>query len=207
MKSIFAISTLAVALAGCSGTSTTPTFASGAPGTITVPSNGTVEKLANDTFLVNVGSSTITLPETDFSFNGQPSWFVGATQGGTYQSANALAVGGVQDGVAFSGLSGTLVAPPSGDAMFEGYAVIAPVAGVLKDLPLTLMYDLSEGTVTGSNTGFDVAGVVTGNNIGGTVNFDGVNAPLEGGFFGTQELAGVFEGASFGGILYGVRPD
>ena len=154
---------------------------------------------------VTSGGTTITLPATGFTLNGQTAWSDGTNRAGSYVSPSATAIGGIQGTTVFSGVSGTLgVRPASGTATYAGrYSAHAQT--VSNNGILSLDVDYGAGTVTATNTTVAIAGTISGGNVTGTVTFNGATAPMVGGFYGTNEIAGAFSGNDIGGIFYGTK--
>lgn len=152
------------------------------------------------------GTTTTTLPSGAFTLNGQPAWATGTTRANAYESANVLAIGGVQSGTAFAGISGTPgVVPTTGTATYTGrYAVNSAASS--QSGPLVLSANFGSGTIADNTAAIDVVGTITGSEFAGTVTFGGNTADLSGGFYGTNEMAGAFAGDNIGGVIYGSTP-
>lgn len=164
---------------------------------------------SNGTYSVTQNNVTTTLPVTNFTLNGQPAW--AGTQGfraNAYESANVLAIGGLDgNGDLFAGITGTLTNNlPSGTANYSGRYSLTTAGQTITSAPLDLSADFTTGTIqdVGNNT-IDVSGTISGSSISGTVTYNGSNSTLSGGFYGTNEVAGAFDGSNFAGILYGIE--
>lgn len=189
-------------LAACGGSSTSNS------GSGTVAVDGVV-KLSNGSFELTQSGTTVTLPATGSTSNSMPLWFNASSSSGTvtalaYESADVLAVGGTIDGTPMAGITGTEVAPPSVNTSYDGR--IAYVQGSLfQNQAITLTYDANANTVSGASTSATVAGTMSGNEMSGTVTVGSNTAAIEGGFYGTDEVAGSFSGSAFGGVFFGIE--
>lgn len=181
----------------------------------------TVTALSAGGYEVTADGKTITLPATDSVVTGsdltsQGYWTASlpGTSGQTYESANVLAVGGVHNGAGFGAISGTPVAPPSITTVYQGLVGYS-YAGSYVSIPINLTFDPNgvdyqlDGLALNAVTGVVVRGTVSGTTIYGSVTLsEGGNylaaAPIDGGFYGTDEVAGAFSGDDFGGVFYGV---
>jgi hypothetical protein len=192
-------------LAACGGSSNSGSIE--APTTPPTPAM-VVGSAANTggAYSVVQGTTTTTLPSGGFSLNGQPAWATGTTRANAYESGNVLAIGGVQSGTSFAGISGTPGAvPATGTATYTGrYAVNSAASS--QSGALALNADFDAGTIADNTTAIDVAGTITGSEFAGTVTFGGDTADLSGGFYGTNEMAGAFAGDNIGGVIYGSAP-
>lgn len=144
------------------------------------------------------------------------------TRGGGYESADVLAIGAMYKAgphETFAGITGTLSAvqtteiatyntdfaavtvEPSGGATF---------AKVYTSI-VTISADFGAGTITGTHVpwALDINGTIVGSQFSGTAAFQGtVNAtqttvPMQGGFYGTDTIAGVFAGDGLAGAFGG----
>ena len=120
----------------------------------------------------------------------------------------------------YSGISGATAVgvPTTGTATYTGRYGLIRVTAAHGGTPWgftdvqTSNVDFGAGTITGSGGlyGFAYSATIDGDYISGTVSFDGdgaVTAPLEGGFYGTDTLAGVFtDDATITGVFYGTNP-
>lgn len=193
------------ALAACGGSSSSGFTA--VPTTPTTPAI-VVGSAVNTggAYSVVQGTTTTTLPPVAFTLNGQRAWSTATTKANAYESANVLAIGGVQNGTEFAGVSGALgTVPATGTATYTGrYAV--NTALLSQSGPLELNADFAGGTIADNTSAIDVAGTITGSQFAGTVTFGGDTADLSGGFYGTNEMAGAFVGDNIGGVIYGSTP-
>lgn len=192
-------------LAACGGSSGSGSTA--VPTTPTTPAIavGSAAKTGG-VYSVVQGTTTTTLPPVGFTANGQPAWATATTKANAYESANVLAIGGVQNGTEFAGVSGTPGAvQATGTATYTGrYAV--NTASSSQSGPLELNANFGAGTIADNTSAIDVAGTITGSQFAGTVTFGGDTADLSGGFYGTNEMAGAFAGDNIGGVIYGSTP-
>ena len=67
---------------------------------------------------------------------------------------------------------------------------------------ITLSADFVGGTLTGNSGLLTVSGTVSGQDVGGSVNYDGINAPLEG-VIGQDVVVGAFAGNTSTTIIAG----
>ncbi len=120
----------------------------------------------------------------------------------------------------FSVITGTAAAsvPTSGVATYTGrYGVIRTTAAH-GGTPWgwvgtqTSSVNFGTGAIVGSGgaDGFAYNATISGTSISGTASFTGdgaVTAPITGGFYGTNTLAGVFtDGSTVSGLFYGTNP-
>ncbi len=211
MKTLALVPVVAVT-AACGGSSLNENISFGNGTPTPTPSAalavGSAAENPDGTFVVTQGASLTNLPAPNVTVNGQQAWRIGFN-GGTFNAdsfsgTDVLAIGGVSDaGTPFAGLTGTRTIAPTGDATFTGRFALAQTNGTSVNSPLTLAYDMSDGTLTnvGGDLGVDASAL--GNDLSGTVTFNNESADLAGGFFGTNEVAGAFNSTSFGGILFG----
>ena len=211
MKPIIIAACFVVSVSACGTTIIDNDFVTNPAPDLGAPIIGEVSQLANGTFEIDTGTETITLPAATTTLNGQASWVFGndsSIRGGTYQSVDVLAVGGISNGRAFGAIAGTQMAPPVMNVIYNGRITLADATGA-SELPIGLVFDSNAGTMTASGTIgatgiYALDGVVTGNDIGGTVTYNGNTAPLDGGFYGTNETAGTFASDDIGGLFYGI---
>ena len=113
------------------------------------------------------------------------------------------------DDTSFSGIIGTTTAAPTGSAEFEGrYTIVTPDA-FRSSAPVTFNYDFDAKTlkmtdITTTNS-MVISATVSDDTLSGTATYDGVKAELDGGFYGTEEVAGAFNGGTAGGVFYGTK--
>ena len=205
-------------LAACS-TASTPTL-------ITTPGIG-APNVAGTTYSVTTDGVTDTIIGPATRHGNFISW-AGAggsnTMGGGYETADVLAIGAMYKAAphgTFAGITGTLSpVQTSGTASYNtqfSAVIVEPSGGstITNDYNsiATINVDFGAGTVAGSQFawGLDINGTITGSQFSGTTAFQGnVNAsattvPMQGGFYGTDTIAGVFAGdglaGAFGGTL------
>ncbi len=167
------------------------------------PTNSAVEN-ADGTITVVSGGETLTLPATSISSNGQPQWIGSGLLANGFDTDDALAVGGVQDGTAFSAITGTTVTAPASSLTYVGRYAVNTATGSVSS-PLTINYDAVAETISAVDGDFSIDGDVEGTGgITGTVTFEGDTADFDGGFFGVSaDVAGAFNSDTFGGVFYG----
>ncbi len=79
---------------------------------------------------------------------------------------------------------------------------------------LTTNVDFSNGTLQGSGTGtfgssLQINGTIIGGKFNGTVSFSALEsggqtvAPMTGGFFGWNTMAGIYKGGTVAGVFFG----
>lgn len=208
----------AVLLGACS-TASTPTL-------ITTPGIG-APNVAGTTYSVTTDGVTDTIIGPATRHGNFISW-AGAggsnTMGGGYETADVLAIGAMYKAAphgTFAGITGTLSpVQTSGTASYNtqfSAVIVEPSGGstITNDYNsiATINVDFGAGTIAGSYPGWglDISGTITGSQFSGTTAFKGgVNAsattvPMQGGFYGTDTIAGVFAGdglaGAFGGTL------
>jgi hypothetical protein len=200
-----------ISVGACGSTIIENEFTNGPAPDLGAPVIGQVSQLSNGTFEIDTGSETFILPAATTTLNGQSSWLFGnnpSIRGGTYTSSSVLAVGGVNDGRAFGAITGTQMAPPVMNINYAGRITLVDATGAA-ELPISLVFDSNAGTLDASGaslsgTSYTVAGTVSGNDIGGSVTYNGNTAPLDGGFYGTNEAVGTFASDEIGGLFFGV---
>lgn len=196
---------LLVLLAACGGSgggsvTTTPT-------TPTTPTTSSVGSAAvqGGVYSVTTNGATTTLPSGAYTLNGQKAWATGDVRANAYEDANVLAIGGLNNGTPFAGVTGTTgTAPTTGTATYTGrYAVNTETTQ--RSGALVLNADFAAGTVSDSTDAIDVAGTISGSAISGTVTYNGESGDLAGGFYGTDTVAGAFAGDKIGGVIFGTK--
>jgi len=148
------------------------------------------------------------IPGSPSTFNGQPLWLNTGTHTviAGYESSNVLALGGYNSGSLIKGVTGVLSSPAqTGTATYVGrYVLVSPSTEASSALNTDV--DFGAGTIAASTpSGIVVSGTITGQQYAGTVTVNGISAPLEGGFFGTNEMAGSFGNSIFAGVIYGTK--
>ena len=171
---------------------------------------GSAVENPSGTYTVTHGSDVVNLPASNVILNGQKGWRNGFNGGDfnadSYAVTNVLALGGVTPGGdPFAGFSGTTSSAPTASATFTGRYSLAETDRSAHSAPLTLNFDASEGRLSNVGGNLTVAAVASGGDLAGTVNYGGDEATLSGGFYGTNKVAGAFNGDTYGGVLYGTR--
>ena len=144
-----------------------------------------------------------------------PTYTSATALAGGYQSTNALAIAGRQNGSYFAGVNGTQMAPPNtGTAALTGEYYAVDSRGAIQDTFL-LNADFGAGTISGTSVSplnsLNSTGTISGTSISGTVNFNGKTGTWAGGFYdpnnalNTLEVSGAFVGTDFAGVMYGLR--
>ena len=151
---------------------------------------------------------------------------VGSHKGYVYESSDVLAISVMDTATheTFAGISGIAAAsvPTSGVASYAGgYSGTFVRTGVgdarNANGSFTTSVDFGNGTVIGSGTGTDfsslsITGTVSGTQFNGTAtyastDYSGVaTAPLTGGFYGTNTMAGVYQNTDVSGVIWGTNP-
>lgn len=205
MKSLPLIAAFA-GLAACTSPSTTsgPTAPTG-PTTTNI--GGQAAHVGSTYSATQAGALTaITAPTS--SLNGQPLWFNSAssTEIAGYESANALAIGGFNSGTLIKGTTGVLSSPAqTGTATYTGrYSMTTPSS--LSSGALAIDVNFNSNTFADATAGVMISGNITGQTFSGTFAKNGQIAPLAGGFFGTNEMAGAFGNDFIAGVIYGTKP-
>jgi len=209
---------VAGALAACSS----------APTSFTPAVEGTAQNLGGTYSVTQNGTTTpITTAPSATIFNGMIAWTSAAAphKGYAYDSSDVLAIS-VMDTTThetFAGINGIAAAsvPTSGAASYAGgYSGTFLRAGIgarNADGSFTTNVDFGSGAIIGSGTGtqgssLSITGTVSGVQFNGTAtyastNFGGVaSAPLTGGFYGTNTMAGVYQNTDVSGIIWGIQP-
>ncbi len=144
------------------------------------------------------------------------------TRGGGYETADVLAIGSMYKADphgTFAGITGTLsTVQTTGSATYNtnfGAVTVEPSGGStiakLYTSIATMNVDFGAGTLSGGHVawGLDINGTIVGSQFSGTTAFQGnVNAtpttvPMQGGFYGTDTIAGVFAGDGLAGAFGG----
>lgn len=171
-----------------------------------IPTDNDVTANADGSFTVEDAGETFELSNATFTSNGQIAWFSGNERGASFINDDVTVIGAVVDGDPFSGVTGTTSAGPTGDAVFTGgYTVVTASSSV--GAGVVMNYSLSTNRLT-TATGSDLilnAAVGSEGALNGTVVFDGETAPLSGGFYGTNTVAGAFDNSTIAGVFYGTN--
>lgn len=192
-------------LAACGGSSGGSTPEMDEP-TLPFAGNGAARN-ADGSATVRNGSTLITLPAGAATVNGQPAWIGNGLFASGFETPDVFAVGGVQNGVAFSGIFGRLAPIPVSNLEFTGRYAVNTATGSVSDL-LTITYNATTDRITGSDADFALNGTVSSTGAAsGSVVYDGDTAPFIGGLYGTTEtdVAGSFNTDTFGGVFYGTN--
>jgi hypothetical protein len=141
-----------------------------------------------------------------------------------YENADviAIAIMDVATSETIVGLSGTSSTnvPVSGSAVFTGdFSSVYYRGGATNNAwnvtgAFTTSVNFSSGSVSGSGTGsynssLDVNGTVDGTSFNGTATFSATEytgtatVPMTGGFYGTQTVAGIYQGSDTAGVFWG----
>lgn len=207
----------AATLAACSSTSYAPGVAGNAGGSYSVTQSGT--------------TTTLPAPGATLS-NGLLVWdgTAGSHKGYAYDSADVVAIALMDTAshATTTGISGTASTsvPLTGTATYTGgfsadYYSTNKV-NYVRNVSGTFItnVDFGAGTLSGNgvsigvynNPTLSVSGTISGADISGTATFAGsgytgsATAPLTGGFYGTNTLAGVYQNATVAGLIWGVTP-
>ena len=212
LKTTITIGT-AVLVGACSTTATPPPI----PTPTSIGSyGGQYAFTQNGSTIITSGSSTV-IPEGLLSWN---SANLRAYIQDNPDFTAAAIVDRTNSNQIYSGISGATAVdvPTSGTATYTGRYSLLRVTAAHGGTPWgfrgtqTSTVNFGTGTITGSGglDGFAYSATIGGEYISGTVSFDGdgaVTAPLEGGFYGTDTLAGVFtDDATIAGHFYGTNP-
>ena len=209
---LFSALVATAALGACA--STTPTTSGGPVVPTTTNIGGQATHVGSVYSATQAGTLTAIAGGASL-LNGQPFWFNSATNTyiSGYESTNALALAGFNAGTPIQGLTGTLTtAALTGTATYLGrYAYNNNTTGSSGSGALTPTANFGAGTITGSaGTAMSVNANITpgaGNQFTGNVIFSIAGSkPLQGGFFGTNELVGTFGDATVAGVIYGTTP-
>jgi hypothetical protein len=161
---------------------------------------------ADGSFTIVDDAVAFELSASSTTLNGQTAWINGSERAASFIDDNVTAIGGFLDGEPFSGITGTLEAAPTGDATFSGrYDYITESASINGALDLT--FDLDDNTLLSDvDSDLVVDGTVASDgSITGTVAFDNVTTDFNGGFFGTNAVAGTFDDETAAGVFYGTN--
>lgn len=134
-----------------------------------------------------------------------------------YETSDVLAIGGMYYANpydTFGGITGTLGnMPTAGTASYTGDfgavlqegTVVYMYAGING---LTIDVDFEAAELVGSgNNGFELEGDIVGSEFTGTASLLGntnavtTTVPMQGGFYGTETVAGAFSGAGLAGVF------
>jgi len=198
--------------------------------TFTPVIDGTVQNTGGGTYLVTQNGSTRALgaPDGTNAGIGLDFWngLTGPEKGYKLETADVLAIAGMDTGThaTFADISGTpsTTLPTGGTATYAGYysATYFRQGGVnaawnsYGTLVTTVDFDAATLTGVGTDTsGYSsnlaIAGNLTGTQFNGTAQFSAVDSggtstvPLTGGFYGSNTMAGIFQGATVAGVIYG----
>ncbi len=151
----------------------------------------------------------------------------GTNKAYAYESADVLVISGMEAGsnATYAGLTGTAASsvPTSGVAAYVGEFTGTYYRGGAINGPwnvngnLTTNVDFGSGLLAGNGTGdasstLSVSGTISGTNFNGVALFDAIDTsgpavvPMTGGFYGTNTLAGIYQGTSVSGLFYGIAP-
>lgn len=203
-------------LGACASTApTTPTIPAGAIGNASANADGTYTITANSTSY-ELGTPTVAGGNT-LRF----SYFLPSSLARGFANADVTAIGGMLgDGTAFAGLTGAASSsiPTTGTGTYTTrYTMVfptasgAPVIGGL-DGATTVNVDFLAGTLSSTASPYLVfSGNITGVTFSGTAtcsypaNGCAATVPMEGGFYGTDGIAGVYSGTGLAGAFYGTK--
>jgi hypothetical protein len=201
----FTIVSLFLAGAALSACSTAPTDGPVIP---TITDIGGQATHVGATYSVTQAGTLTAISGSPSILNGQLFWSDGAT--GTYayayESAAALALVGHVGSTQFTGLTGTLTTTPlTGTATYTGqYAFVT--ASTVSSAALAIVADFGALTIADTTAGVTVSGTISGNQFSGSFEIGASSFPLQGGFFGTNEIVGTWSGVGVTGLVYGVSP-
>ncbi len=145
------------------------------------------------------------------------------TAGYMYSNGSVRTIAGMKvSGATFAGISGTpaIGLPTSGTATSNGafsgtyFRYGSYYRGVNSQGYLTTNVDFSNGTLQGSGTGtfgsrLQTNGTIIGGKFNGTASFSALEsggqtvAPMTGGFFGSNTMAGIYKGGTVAGVFFG----
>jgi hypothetical protein len=170
------------------------------------PTVGAVTENANGTFTVVDEGETFELSTNTVTTNGRLSWISSDERGSSFITDDVTAIGGLIDREPFSGITGTLSDAPSGNAEFVGRYAIAGFSTFNSGV-LDLEYDLTANTLDSADgSDFVVDGDVgTDGAITGTIAYAGETSDFDGGFYGTNSVAGAFDNDTIGGVFFGTN--
>ncbi len=188
------------------------------------------------TYSVTQSGATVSLPAPGAAIaDGMMVWSdsAGTHKGFVYDSADVVAVAVMNTTTheTTAGITGTAAAsvPTTGTAIYSGgfsadyYRAQTGKPNYVRNLsgPFTSNVDFAAGTISGQGTAvgtFDnptlaISGTISGTEFSGTATFANANefpgngtVPLAGGFYGTNTLAGVYQGTDVTGVIWGVTP-
>ena len=187
-------------------------------------------------YSVTQSGATIALPAPGgVLVNGMSVWdgTTGTHKGYVYENADVVAIA-VMDSATqatTAGISGTAAAsvPTTGSATYTGgfsgeyYRQQTGKPSYVRNLtgPLTTNVNFAAGTLSGQGVAagtfntptLSISGTISGTEISGTATIAGASeftgsgtAPLSGGFYGTNTLAGVYQSSNFTGVIWGQTP-
>jgi hypothetical protein len=199
-------------LSACSSTTTSTPTPPATPATTDIGGQATH---VGSTYSATQAGALTAIPSAAGSSNGQPFWMntgAGIAIYG-YESSNVLALGGINSNTLIKGVTGVLSSPAqTGTATYSGrYSVVTKHLsgsgiGSASTGLMSYYVDFGAGTLAGSiGSGVVANANINGQQFTGTFTYNGTSAPLEGGFFGTNEMAGAFGNASIAGVIYGTK--
>jgi len=197
-------------LSACGGSSSTTTIISSNPtipgNTVSTNNRGAITANADGSFSIVDDGNTIELPAKGFSLHDQLAWADGTHRANSFVNDDVTLLGGFSNGVAFSGIDGTVSAAPTGNATFEGrYDYNTETASF--SAPLTLVYDFADREIeTPDGSAFEVDGdVAADGSITGEVEYNNVETSFTGGFYGTDTVGGAFDSSTAAGIFHATK--
>ncbi|MBB5721745.1 hypothetical protein FHS72_001357 [Loktanella ponticola] len=197
-------------LSACGGSSSTTTISSSNPtilgNTVNTNNRGAITANADGSFRIVDDGNVIDLPASNVILNQQVAWINGTDRANSFVNDDVTLLGGISDGVAFSGIDGTLSAAPTGNARFEGrYSYNSATTSVSG--PLTLVYDFADRDIeTPDGSDFEVDGdVAADGSIIGEIEYKNVETAFTGGFYGDGTVGGAFDSGGAAGIFYGTK--
>jgi len=210
ITSLLMLGTFLGACAATTPTTTTPTIPAGAIGTASANADGTYTITVNSTTYelgagIVAAGNTLRFPTPNYARG--------------FSNADVTAIGGMlNDGTAFAGISGTASSSvPTGTATYNTrYTMVYPTASGAPiiggtDGATTVSVDFVAGTVTNTSPYLNIVGAISGVTFSGTAtcnyptNGCAATVPMEGGFYGTGGIAGVYSGTGLAGAFYGTQ--
>ncbi len=206
-----ALSVTALLGACATATPTAPVIPAGAIGTASANADGT--------YTITANSTTYEL-NAPFVAAGNTLRFSTSGLARGFSNADVTAIGGMKpDGTAYSGISGTASSsvPTTGVATYSTRATIvyprtvAPIFIGGLDTAFTMDVDFGAGTVNSTIPSLTLTGAITGTTFTGTATCNyssggcAATVPMEGGFYGTNGIAGAFAGTGLAGAFYGTK--